>query len=123
MDVLQNLRVRIDRHHTCRRALFESPNRASFTFDRTKADAQIASIKINGLRRPYECFGKVMMAERVVHVRERSINGTIVVPVNGAADFFIAVLKTGLEFIKLKVYVTTRDQHTRINNGGRAECY
>ncbi|BAE72393.1 ETM [Hyphantria cunea nucleopolyhedrovirus] len=109
MDVLHNLRVRINKHHTCRRALFESPNRASFTFDRTKADAQIASIEISGLRRPYECFGKIMVAERVVYVRERSTSGKIVVLVNGAADFFTAVLKNGLDFIKLKVYVTTRN--------------
>lgn len=108
MDALQNVRVHIDKHHACRRALFEAPNRASFTFDRATADASIASIEISGLRRPYECFGKMVVGDALVHVRERSAGGKIVVPVNGPADFFTAVLKTGPEFIKLDVYVAPR---------------
>ncbi|AGR57138.1 ETM [Choristoneura rosaceana nucleopolyhedrovirus] len=108
MDALQSLRVRVDKHYACRRALFETPNCASFTFDRTKVDAQIANIEISGLRQQYECFGKMVVADSVVHVRERSVNGKIVVPINGAVDFFTAVLKSGLEFIYLNVYVINR---------------
>ncbi|AGR56991.1 ETM [Choristoneura occidentalis alphabaculovirus] len=121
MDALQSLRVRVDKHHACRRALFETPNRASFTFDRTRADAQIANIEISGLRQQYECFGKMVIADSVVHVRERSVNGKIVVPVNGTADFFTAVLKTGLDFINLNVYVTDRGINCSCS-GANAQC-
>lgn len=105
MDALQNVRVRIDKYHVCRRVLLETPNRASFTFDRTKPDSQIANIEIGGLRRPYECFGKMVVNNAVVHVRENSAEGKIVVPINGSVDFFTAILKTDFDSIKLNVYI------------------
>ncbi|QDL56988.1 ETM [Dione juno nucleopolyhedrovirus] len=108
MDALQSVRVRIDKHHACRRALFEAPNFASFTFDRLKANASIVHIEISGLRRPYECFGKMVIGDAVVHVHERSASGKILVPVGGTVDFFTAVFKTGLDFFKLNVYVVAR---------------
>ncbi|AJD09261.1 etm [Condylorrhiza vestigialis mutiple nucleopolyhedrovirus] len=112
MDVLQNVRVKIDKHHACRRVLIESPNRMSFTFDRLKTDTEIVNIEISGLRQQYECFGKMIVNDAIVHVREPTVNGKIVVPVNGVVDFFIAVLKNGLDFIQLNMYMTTMTNRT-----------
>ena len=112
MDVLQNVRVKIDKHHACRRVLCENPNRVSFTFDRPKTGTEIVNIEISGLRQQYECFGKMIVNDAIVHVREPTVNGKIVVPVNGVVDFFTAVLKNGLDFIKLDMYVTTMTNRT-----------
>ncbi|ABI13834.1 etm [Anticarsia gemmatalis multiple nucleopolyhedrovirus] len=112
MDALQNVRVKIDKHHACRRVVFESPNRVSFTFDRLKTGAEITNIEISGLRQQYECFGKMVVNDAVVHVREPTVNGKIVVTVGGIVDFFTAVLKNDLDFIKLNVYVTTTTNRT-----------
>lgn len=105
MDALQNVRVRIDKNHSCRRVIIEPPNRVSFTFDRLVTCVQISTIEISGLRQSYECFGKMVVDDSIVHVHEHSAGGKIVVSVNGIADFFIAILKCGLEFIKLEVYM------------------
>jgi hypothetical protein len=112
---LQNVRVKINKHHVCRRAVFESPNRVSFTFDRLNTDTKIANIEISGLRQQYECIGKMVVNDVVVHVREPSVAGKITVPVGGTIDFFTAVLKNGLEFIKLDMYVTTTDRTWQCN--------
>ncbi|ABS76418.1 etm [Antheraea pernyi nucleopolyhedrovirus] len=108
MDALQNVRVRIDKHHACRRALAESPNRVTFAFDRLKPGALAADIEISGLRQPYECLGKMVVGDAVVYVRQHSAGGKVTGPVGGVVDSLTAVLKNGFEFIELDVRVAER---------------
>ncbi|AAK85608.1 hypothetical protein [Epiphyas postvittana nucleopolyhedrovirus] len=106
MDVLQNVRVKINKHYKCCSASFETPNTASFKFNRLQTNVLANNIEISGLRHQYECYAKMLIGNSVVYVQEHAVDGKIVIPVNGTVDYLTAVLKIGLQIINVNVYVT-----------------